>query len=122
MLLRDLNTIEQVSVEFIVEICGLSCGRVCEMICSCPQNLIGPTRRPVRFWLDECLIFLQRRWWGEVRVSVKVVLLKLDRLDLHSLNFFEIFLVIQTIAENITKCAQRTLQAVCCGFFLRLLE
>ena len=38
-------------------------------------------------------------------MAIKVFLLELNGLDFHGLDFFEIFLVVQTVAENVAKCA-----------------
>jgi hypothetical protein len=38
-------------------------------------------------------------------MSVKVAFLEFDGLDLHGLDFFEVLFVVQTVAENIAKCA-----------------
>jgi hypothetical protein len=56
-------------------------------------------------WLSfyQFLPFLVR--WREIRVPVKVVLLKLDGLDVHGLDLLEVVLVVQAVAEYVAKGA-----------------
>lgn len=55
-------------------------------------------------------------------MSIELVFVKLSWLDFHGLDLLEILLVVEAVPQNIAKCAQRSLQAVCGCFFLCFLE
>lgn len=102
MTFRDIDAIEEVAVEFIVK---FRIERRVQVVGSCSQDLIWPHWRSLRLSLHDhlCLSILRRRC--EIRVPIKIPFFKLDRLDLHGLNLFEILLVVQAIAEYVAKSA-----------------
>lgn len=77
---------------------------MCELVRSCPKDLIRPARGPEWFWFNERLLLLRRACI--IGVSVKFVLVEFPRLDFHGLNLLEIFLVVETVSKDIAKCAQ----------------
>jgi hypothetical protein len=102
MALRSINTIEQILVRFIVEVGAERL--VVEMLGTCPEDLIRANRRSMWLSFDHSLAFFFW-WWCEVGVSVEIVLLELERLTLHSLNFLEILFVVQAVAEHVAESA-----------------
>jgi len=91
MCLVNVHAIEQVLIGLVVEI-GRK--RLVQMICSCPQYLIRASWCSLLLALDHRLVLWSCCWEREVRVSVQVVFLELDRFDVHRLNLFEILLVV----------------------------
>lgn len=98
----DIDTIEEIAVELVVEFCVERC---VEVVCSRSQDLVWAHWRSLWLSLHNRLCLSILRWRCKVRVPVKIPFFKLDRLDLHSLDFFEILLVVQAIAEYVPECA-----------------
>jgi hypothetical protein len=84
---RDINSIEQVLVSIVVEVCPKRL--IVQVICTRTKN----GRCLLLFLLDYGLVF-RFGWRCEVNVSIEVVFLELDGLDLHDLDFLEILFVI----------------------------
>lgn len=117
--LGSIDTVEQVAIQIIIK---LASKRLAEVLGTSTQDLIRPEWRPLRLALYHRLALSILRWKCEVWMSVEIVLLKLDGLDVHGLDLLEIGLVVQAIAEHIAKCAKCALQTVGSCLFLRLLE
>jgi hypothetical protein len=91
MFFCNIDAIEQIFVSIVIKVGPKRF--VVEGFSACPEGLIRANRRPVRLSLDHALPFLLRRWC-EVDVSIQVVLLELDGLALHGLDFLEVVLVV----------------------------
>ncbi len=87
MATRDIDSIEQILVSIVVEVGPKRL--IVQVICTCSKN----NRCLLWFRLDYGLVF-RFGWWCEVNVSIEVVFLELDGLDLHDLDFLEILFVI----------------------------
>ena len=91
MTLCNIDPVEQVLVGLIVKVCPKRL--IVESFGTRPEGLVGANWRPMRLSFDHSLgLFLGRRC--EVDVSIQVILLELDRLALHGLDFLEVFLVV----------------------------
>jgi hypothetical protein len=97
-----IDSVEQVFIGIIVKVGAKRL--VVQVIGTCAEDLVRSGWGLVRFLLDHSLFF-RLGWWFEVDMSVKGVLLKFDRLDLHGLDLLEILFVVQAVAKYIAKRA-----------------
>lgn len=92
MCLCSIDAVKQVAIKIIVE---FAIERFAKVLSPRPQNLIVSNRRPLRrLVLDHRLLLTILRGRCEVSMSVKIALFKLDGLDGHGLDLFEVAFVV----------------------------